>query len=208
MSVLDEIKKEIHMKSVAIFCGAAKGSDLNVLKEVENLVQLLAENNIEVIYGGGKVGIMGLVADTAVKHRCKITGVIPQFLIDKELVHKGLSELISVQSLSERKQVICERSDGFILLPGGIGSLDEFFDMLSQMHVGLIRKKFGILNTSSYYDATLAQLRKAIELGFMSTKLYELIKIGESAESLYQEMMLGEAGQIDRWQDSRCNEIA
>src|SRR3990167_3484318 len=133
----------IDMKSVAIFCGAASGSDPNLLKEVVTLVQLLAQNEIEVIYGGGKLGIMGLVADTAIQHNCKITGIIPEFLIEKELVHGSLSELIAVKSLSERKQAICEKADGFILLPGGIGSLDEFFDMLSQMHVGLITKKFG-----------------------------------------------------------------
>ncbi|MCD6045005.1 MAG: Rossman fold protein family [Gammaproteobacteria bacterium] len=188
------------MKSVAIFCGAARGSDPGLLKEVANLVRLLAENNIEVIYGGGKVGIMGLVADTAIQHNCKITGIIPEFLINKELAHDSLSELISVKSMSERKQIICEKADGFILLPGGVGSLDEFFDMLSQMHVGLITKKFGILNAGNYYDATLAQLHKAKELNFMSAEMYDLIKVGQTAEKLFSEMIVGEALKINRWE--------
>jgi uncharacterized protein (TIGR00730 family) len=187
------------MNSVAIFCGAARGSDPHLLKEVVNLVQLLAENNIEVIYGGGKLGMMGLVADTAIQYQCRITGIIPEFLIDKELAHDSLSELISVKSMSERKQVIAEKADGFILLPGGVGSLDEFFDMLSQAHVGLIRKKFGILNANNYYDATLAQLHKATELDFMSAALYDLIKVGHTAEKLFNEMIIGEAPNINRW---------
>jgi uncharacterized protein (TIGR00730 family) len=110
------------MKSVTIFCGAASGSDPSLLKEVVNLVQLLAQNNIEIIYGGGKLGVMGLVADTAIQHNCKIVGIMPEFLIDREIAHDALSELISVKSMSERKQVICKKADSFILLPGGIGS--------------------------------------------------------------------------------------
>lgn len=192
------------MKSVAIFCGAASGSDPNLLEEVVNLVRLLAQNDIEVIYGGGKLGIMGLVADTAIQHNCKIVGIMPEFLIDREIAHDSLSELISVKSMSERKQIICEKADSFILLPGGVGSLDEFFDMLSQMHVGRISKKFGILNAGNYYDATLEQLRKAKELDFMSVEMHDLIKVGLTAKELFNKMIVGEAYKIDRWKDSRC----
>ncbi len=192
------------MKSVAIFCGAVSGSEPSLLKEVVNLVQLLAHNNIEVIYGGGKLGVMGLVADTAIQHNCKIIGIMPEFLIDKEIAHDALSELISVKSMSERKQIICEKADSFILLPGGIGSLDEFFDMLSQMHVGRISKKFGILNVDNYYDAILEQLRKAKELDFMKAEIHDVIKVGHTAKELFNEMIVGEAHKIDRWKDSRC----
>lgn len=187
------------MKSVAVFCGAAMGTDPDLLKEVIHLVQLLSENNLELIYGGGKVGIMGLVADTALKHRCKVTGVIPDFLIDKELAHGSLSELIRVKSFSERKATIYQKADALILLPGGIGSLDEFFDGLSQMHVGVFSKKFGILNTGNYYDATLAQLRKAKEMAFMSAEMYDVIKVGTTAKELLAHMMAEETVQIDRW---------
>ncbi|MBY0377749.1 MAG: TIGR00730 family Rossman fold protein [Gammaproteobacteria bacterium] len=187
------------MKSVAIFCGAAMGTDPGLQKEIIRLVQLLAENKIELIYGGGKVGIMGLVADTAIQHRCKVIGVIPDFLIDKELAHESLSKLITAKSFSERKAIIYNKADAFILLPGGIGSLDEFFDGLSQMHVGVLSKKFGILNTRNYYDATLAQLHKAKEMAFMSTEMYDAIKVGTTAKDLLANMMAEETVQINRW---------
>lgn len=187
------------MKSVAVFCGAALGRDPSLLKEIVHLIQLLAEHEIELIYGGGKVGIMGLVADTAIQHHCKIIGVIPDFLVDKELAHASLSELITVKSFSERKATIYKKADAFILLPGGIGSLDEFFDGLSQMHVGVLSKKFGILNTGNYYDATLAQLHKATEMEFMSAEMYHAIKVGTTAKDLLVNMIAGEAAQINRW---------
>ena len=189
------------MKSIAVFCGAAMGSEPELSKEVVKLVHLLAKHHIELIYGGGKVGIMGLVADTALRCQCKIVGVIPDFLIDKELAHPALSELIVVKSFSERKAVIYKRADAFILLPGGIGSLDEFFDALSQMHVGLLSKKFGILNPMNYYNPILMQLHKATELAFMSAQMYDMIKVSPTAESLIEEMWNSETSKINRWME-------
>lgn len=187
------------MKRVALFCGAATGTDQALVNEVMRFVELLAGNKVEIIYGGGKLGMMGIVADTAIRCQAKIIGIMPQRLIDKEIAHDALSELISVDSLSQRKQLISLEVDSFVLLPGGVGSLDEFFDALSQAQIGVFKKKFGILNAKNYYDHLLVQLNKGVEFAFMSKVTYDAIQVETTAQSLFTAMSEGVVPDINRY---------
>ena len=167
---------------------AATGNDETLMNEVIRFIEILMENKVELIYGGGKRGIMGIVAETVIRCQGKITGIMPQSLIDKEIAHDALSELIAVNSLGHRKQLICEKVDSFVLLPGGVGSLDEFFDALSQAQIGIFQKKFGILNVNHYYDPMLSQLNKAVETSFMKKEVYNMICAETTAEALFNAM--------------------
>src|SRR5687768_1380717 len=134
------------MKSVAIFCGSSSGSDSIYYSQAAMLGKILAHRKIQIVYGGAKVGLMGAVADGALKEGGKVIGVLPNFLKSKEIAHTGLTDLILVESMHERKLKMHELSDGIIALPGGFGTLEELFEMLTWSQLGLHKKPIGLLN--------------------------------------------------------------
>jgi uncharacterized protein (TIGR00730 family) len=176
------------MKSIAIFCGSSKGNQFIYTEKTKALGAFLAERGIEVIYGAGNVGLMGVVADAALENGGKVLGSIPHFLKEMEVCHTGLTEIFVVDSMHERKQIMAERADGFLILPGGFGTLDEFFEILTWKQLHLHQKPIGLLNWNGYYDHLLAHFEKMIEEGFLKPVNMELLVVASEAEELLEKM--------------------
>jgi len=155
------------MKSICVFCGANFNGDPVLKQVVEILAETMAARNITLIYGGGRVGVMGLLADTVLKNGGKAIGIIPQFLMDKEVGHTGLTELHVVKNMHERKQLMNDLSDGVITLPGGLGTLEEFFEVLTWLMLGIHNHPVGLLNVDGFYDHLLTQMDLMVEQRFL-----------------------------------------
>lgn len=146
------------MKSICVYCGANFNGDPVLRTAIENLAQAFVDQDIRLIYGGGSVGVMGIIADEVLTRKGLVTGVIPQFLLDLEVGHMRVTELIVTENMHERKQKMADLADGFIILPGGFGTLEEFFEVLTWLQLGLHSKAIGVLNVGGYYDHLFAQM--------------------------------------------------
>jgi uncharacterized protein (TIGR00730 family) len=163
------------MKAICVFCGANFNGDPVLKQAVEQLAELMVSRDITLVYGGGKVGIMGLLADNVMQRGGKAIGIIPQFLMDKEVGHTGLTELHIVENMHQRKQMMNDLCDGIITLPGGIGTLEEFFEVLTWLQLGLHKHPIGLLNVNGFYDFLLKQLDVMVEQKFMKPTNRELV---------------------------------
>ena len=163
------------MKSVSVFCGANFNGDPAILRAVNELAVVFVEKEITLVFGGGRVGVMGLIADAVLDRGGKAVGVIPQFLIDKEVGHTGLTELIITSNMHERKQKMADLSDGVITLPGGFGTLEEFFEVLTWLQLGLHNNPIGLLNIDGFYDPLLAQMDIMVEKKFLKPLNRDLV---------------------------------
>lgn len=163
------------MKSISVFCGANFNGDPVLLKAVNDLADVFIEKDITLIFGGGRVGVMGLIADAVLKRGGNAIGVIPQFLMDKEVGHTGLTELIITENMHERKQKMADLSDGVITMPGGFGTLEEFFEVLTWLQLGLHNNPIGLLNIEGFYDPLLAQMHIMVEKKFLKPVNRDLV---------------------------------
>lgn len=150
--------------------------------------KLLAAKDIEIIYGGGQVGLMGVLADAALEAGGRVCGIIPAFLNLREVAHQGLSEQVTVGSMHERKALIEKRSDGFLAMPGGFGTLDEFFEILTWLQLGLHEKPVGLLNISGFFDPVLAMMEGMVSEGFLRPENKNLVTVGDQADALLERM--------------------
>src|ERR1700748_597619 len=155
------------MNSICIFCGANFNGDPLLKQTVEQLTEVMVNQNITLVFGGGKVGMMGLLADAVLSRGGKAIGVIPQFLMDKEVGHTGLTELRIVENMHQRKQLMSDLCDGVIMLPGGFGTLEEFFEVLTWLQLGLHNHPIGVLNVNGFYDFLLKQMDVMVEQKFL-----------------------------------------
>lgn len=155
------------MNKICVFCGANFNGDPNLKQAIELLADVMVSRNIALVYGGGKVGVMGLMADAVLSRGGKAIGVIPGFLMDKEVGHTGLTELHVVENMHQRKQLMNDLSDGIVTLPGGFGTLEEFFEILTWLQLGLHKKPTAILNVNGFYDFLLKQMDVMVEQGFL-----------------------------------------
>jgi uncharacterized protein (TIGR00730 family) len=155
------------MKSICVFCGANFNGDEVLKQAVEQLAQIMVNRDINLVYGGGKVGIMGLLADAVLQQGGKAIGVIPQFLMNKEVGHHGLTELHVVQNMHQRKQMMNDLCDAIIMLPGGFGTLEEFFEVLTWLQLGLHNHPVGVLNVNGFYDNLLMQMDVMVEQRYL-----------------------------------------
>ena len=155
------------MKSVCVFCGSSAGSRESYKVAARKLGRLLAERGITLVYGGSNVGLMAIIADEALSHGGQVIGVMPDSLIEKEVAHPGLTEFVRCDSMSERKDVMMNMSDGFIAMPGGIGTLDELFEVMSWNQLGLMKKPMALLNTDHYWDQLLSFLDHTVQEQFV-----------------------------------------
>jgi uncharacterized protein (TIGR00730 family) len=155
------------MKSICVFCGANFNGDEVLKLAIEQLAQIMVNRDITLVYGGGKVGIMGLLADAVLQQGGKAIGVIPQFLMDKEVGHSGLTELHIVQNMHQRKQMMNDLCDAIIMLPGGFGTLEEFFEVLTWLQLGLHNHPVGVLNVNGFYDNLLMQMDVMVEQRYL-----------------------------------------
>ena len=155
------------MKSLCVFCGSSPGNHPRYLEVARELGALLARERITLVYGGGRVGLMGALADAALAAGGEVVGVIPQLLLDKEVGHTGLTKLHVVETMAQRKQVMGDLSDAFLTLPGGIGTMDELFEAWTWTQLELHRKPCGLLNQDGYYDDLVAFLSRCVGEGFL-----------------------------------------
>ncbi len=155
------------MTSITVFCGANFNGDPILKQAVEQLAQVMAARNITLVFGGGKVGVMGLLADAMIASGGKAVGVIPKFLMDKEVGHTGLTELHIVDNMHQRKQLMNDLCDGIIMLPGGFGTLEEFFEVLTWLQLGLHYHPVGVLNVNGFYDLLLQQMDLMVAQRFL-----------------------------------------
>lgn len=171
-----------------MFCGSSDGNDLEITDAAILLGELFVTQKITLVYGAAKIGIMGTLANTVLASKGKVIGIIPQFLKKKEVVHLGLTELITTKTMHERKLEMQERSDAFIALPGGFGTLEELFEIITWLQLGLHQKPIGLLNINSFYDDLLNLLLTMVNKGFISSKNYELLLVDSKIENLLQKM--------------------
>lgn len=176
------------MKSIAVFCGASMGNDNTIISEAYALGKTLAQQNITLVYGAAKIGIMGTVANGALENNGKVVGVIPDFLKTKEIVSEGLTELIVTNNMHDRKVKLYEKSDGFIVIPGGFGTMDEFFEISTWGQLGLHTKPIGILNTSGYYNALISQFKTMVEKGFLKQENLDAVVVDNTIDGLLEKM--------------------
>jgi uncharacterized protein (TIGR00730 family) len=172
------------MKSICVFCGANISSDPELKEAVEQLAQVMVAKGITLIYGGGKVGVMGLLADAVLDKGGKAIGIIPQFLLDKEVGHTGLTELHIVENMHQRKQMMNDLCDGIIMLPGGFGTLEEFFEVLTWLQLGLHSHPVGVLNVNGFYDHLLLQMDVMVEQRFLKQTNRNLVLTSADAIEL------------------------
>ncbi|TMU56822.1 TIGR00730 family Rossman fold protein [Flagellimonas algicola] len=176
------------MDSIAVFCGSSTGNDSSVVKTAFKLGEILASQQIQLVYGGAKVGLMGQVADGALGKNGKVIGVIPDFLKCKEVFHPQITELIVVETMHQRKVKMHELSDGFIALPGGYGTLEELFEIITWGQLGLHQKPIGILNCNNFFDSMLQFLDTMVTQGFLKQENREMLLVHTTAEGLLEQM--------------------
>jgi len=156
------------LHSVTLFCGSSRQVDPAFLTAAEDLGRLLGARRARLIYGGGAVGLMGIAARAALESGADVVGVIPRFLVEREIAMLEVTELIETQSMHERKAIMAERADAFIVLPGGLGTLDETFEILTWAQLGLHDKPIGILNVNGFFDGLLAHIDHTRKSGFIA----------------------------------------
>ena len=187
------------MKSIAVFCGSAEGYNECYREAAYELGETLAARNIRIIYGGARVGLMGALADGALQNNGRIIGVIPSFLQSKEVVHEGLTELITVKTMHERKIKMHELCDGVITIPGGWGTMDEMFEMLTWGQLGLHKKPVALLNINGYYDALKAFCDNMVQEGFLNEYVNAMLLTSASISDLIEQMENYIAPEAPKW---------
>jgi|SRR5580658_9551431 uncharacterized protein (TIGR00730 family) len=172
------------MKRVLVFCGSSPGARPEYVAGAEELGRLLAERELELVYGGASVGLMGALADSVLGAGGTVIGVIPTRLVELEVAHAGLTKLHVVETMHERKALMAELSDGVIAMPGGTGTLDELFELFTWRQLGLHRKPIGLLDVADYWRPLLAFLKHAVNERFLREALFETLLVERDAESL------------------------
>jgi uncharacterized protein (TIGR00730 family) len=188
-----------------VFCGSSTGNNLVYKNETVRLGKILAEKEIELIYGGANVGLMGILADSVLQNGGKVTGVIPAFIQDKEIAHSGLTRLITVDTMHRRKEEMERLCDGVIALPGGFGTLDEFFEILTWGQLGLHQKPAGILNVNGYYTHLLHLADTMVTEGFLKKVNREMLIVSDSQEELLEKMINYSPPNENKWISSNQN---
>lgn len=155
------------IERLCVFCGSQSGNNPRFAEDARALGALLAQAQIQLVFGGGKIGLMGEVADAVLAAGGEVIGVMPRLLVERERAHLGLTELITVESMAERKQLMADRSDAFLALPGGLGTLDELFEMMTWNQIGIHQKPCFVLNSDGYYSELLAFIQKGQRAGLV-----------------------------------------
>ena len=174
--------------NVCLFCGSASGNKKAYADAAIEIGSLIHQSGSSLVYGGGNIGLMGIVADEVMKLGGSVIGVIPDFLLQREVAHKGITQLEVVNSMHERKRRMADLSDVFIALPGGWGTLDELAEILTWKQLGLIQASIGLLNTQQYFNPLIQQMKLMVEEGFLNVKNLEQLNISESPRQLLNQL--------------------
>ena len=175
--------------SICVYCGSRAGDQPEFSEVARQVGTWIGEHGGQLVYGGGSNGLMGIVADATLAAGGRVIGVIPRALVEKEWAHNGCTELHIVETMHERKRIMAEHADAFLALPGGIGTLEEFFEVWTWRQLGYHDKPIGLLNFKAYYDSLLAFLNSSAKAGFMNERLLGLIRTGPEALPLLQELV-------------------
>jgi uncharacterized protein (TIGR00730 family) len=186
------------MKRIAVFCGSSKGFSEDYSKQAILLGEYFSKNQIAMVYGGGKIGIMGVIADTMIAHQGEVIGVIPGLLKHEEVAHQKITQMIVTKKMSKRKVKISKLVDGYIALPGGFGTLDEIFEALTLGQLQIEKKAIGILNTNNFFHHTLKQLDHMVQEGFLKQENRDMIMVSDSVEILLEKMKSYRAPQMTK----------
>ena len=187
------------MKSIAVYCGSSAGTNPNYIIQAQALAATMVTQNLTLVYGGGRVGLMGTIADAVLALGGQVIGVIPDFLDAKELSHKGCTELHIVKSMHERKLMMADRADGFIAMPGGYGTLEELFEVLTWGQLGLHQKPVALLNVDGYYDHLLLALDRMRDDQLLRTENRTQLLQSSNPEALLAQMTAYQPVQLAKW---------
>lgn len=188
-----------NLKSVAVFCGSSEGNDPIIISQAKLLGYILATKNMTLVYGAAKIGIMGKLAQATLDNKGKVIGVIPEFLKLKEVVHLELTDLIITANMHTRKLKMHDLSDGFIALPGGYGTFEELFEIMTWSQLGLHQKPIGLLNINGFYDNLISMLKTMVSKDFLKQDNLELLIVDDNIESLIQKMICYKPQEIPKW---------
>jgi hypothetical protein len=188
---------------LCVFCGSSAGHDPVYLEAARSLGEALARNGIELVYGGASVGLMGAVADAVLAHGGHVIGIMPQALVDKEIAHKGLSDLRVVGSMHERKALMAELSDGFIALPGGLGTFEELFEVWTWAQLGYHRKPCALLNVAGFYNKLTHFLDDVVERGFVKPAHRAMLIVQDEPAALIEAIRSYEPPKVEKWIKAR-----
>ena len=187
------------MKSIAVYCGASLGADPVYADAARGLARALVDHNIGLVYGGGKVGLMGVIADEVLRLGGEATGVIPKQLVEREVGHAGLTRLFVVKDMHERKAMMSELAEGFIAMPGGMGTLEELFEMLTWSQLGIHAKPVGLLNVDGFYDHLVQFIGHASEQGFIRPQHAALMMVEASPPALVARLREPRPEYVSKW---------
>ena len=190
------------MKSICVYCGSSMGSSPSLAAAARELGQTLAAANLELIYGGGRVGLMGVLADAVLEAGGRVQGVIPQALADREVAHAGLTQLHVVDTMHQRKAMMAELSDGFIALPGGLGTFEELFEIWTWAQLGMHSKPIGLLNVASYFDLLLQFLDHATSQRLLKPVHRDLLLVSNRPDALLSQMQSAAPVNTPKWIDA------
>jgi uncharacterized protein (TIGR00730 family) len=186
-------------KRICVFCGSSAGFPGTYRTAAVELGRFLTEQGLGLVYGGGRIGLMGVVADAVLAHGGQVIGVIPQPMVVREIWHSGLTELRVVPSMHARKSLMAELADAFIALPGGFGTFEEFCEMVTWSQLGIHRKPCGLLNVAGYYDPLLEMFDHAVAEGFLKRENRELVLASPSCQELLEKMQAFEPMSVRKW---------
>jgi len=190
------------MKRVCVFAGSSSGLQPEYRAAAEELGRALAARELGLVYGGARVGLMGAVADAVLASQGDVTGVIPAHLVAKEVAHRGLTDLRIVDSMHERKAMMASLADGFIALPGGFGTIEEFFEILTWGQLGMHHKPCGLLNVHGYFDRLLSFVDYSIHEGFVRREYRSMISVAASPAALLDMMDAYQPPMVEKWLDA------
>ena len=191
------------MKAVCVYCGSSPGVRPEYAEVAKVLGKTMAEQGLALVYGGGKVGLMGIVADSVLAHGGMAIGIIPDALKQKEVGHRGLTELHVVRNMHERKQMMADRADAFIAMPGGVGTFEELFETFTWAQLGYHDKPVGLLNVAGFYDGMLAFLSHAVSEGFLKQVHADMLHVSSSPSGLLGKLAAAPRVRVDKWQAAR-----
>ncbi|MGI4832436.1 MAG: TIGR00730 family Rossman fold protein [Janthinobacterium lividum] len=189
------------MKSVAVYCGSSSGNQPLHMQQAQAMGQELARRGLTLVYGGGRVGLMGAVADATLGAGGRVIGVIPKFLADKELAHRGCTELHVVDTMHQRKLLMADLAEGFVAMPGGFGTLEELFEVLTWGQLGLHAKPVGLLNVAGFYDPLLALLDHMVSQELLRAENRQQLLQNASAADLLDAMRTHRPAALEKWLD-------
>ncbi len=187
------------MKKICVFCGSSMGFNPIYREKAAELGHVLADNGCELLYGAGSVGLMRIIADVMIERQCKVTGTITQHLSNMHVGHEGIDEMIVVDSMAERKKVLEDMADGFIVMPGGIGTMDEFFEVYVLSQLRVFDKPVALFNVDGYYDGIVQFIDHIAKEGFMRKEHAENLIVSDDPKDLLEKMKQFQPADVDKW---------